>query len=743
LLPKASLLIPKGLGGFFFLKTTKKGGYMHLTAEQVLQYFLPHSGRIYVTEEFLLKFLLFDPKVLKVRKSESRHGKTDNWSFVKTIIGSQECIIFDLLSIPKNTLDKYDFPDLLWIARHFPKNIQLQCLPEGIPATELELRLDIEKGIKEGEKNIGYFYSQEIHHGTTINLARKFGVLLFAIKYIKALNKNHGLRKRLFVVLQSDEFKHLDFPNNASTFYGYILRALRAFEEHEIDGLIKFVKGKYGVPSNALKVNKSVIALIMHYASHVNPISNKDIRIWVNTTLLCFPELNGGKTLGQTTIDQLVTDLKTRIEIKRGGEEFIRKCIAPYMDTIQAENPFDQFQFDEWYVEFSSKDGNKTVPMIMLTLMDTCSRKTIIRRYTKSLDSKFLKSFLHDSIVLSGYRIPAEYVCDFSSVNAAGIIKEVFGYFMTKFPGKFFWTLSSNPNRKAILERYFRTIASYLAPHIGWKGFGITSRGDSQPAKVVKLILNDPKYLDDEKECIRMLENFHDLHNKNGIHLDQPSPNQTFERSPKPNAIRLSNELVAYAFYRKEQRTLLRGIVDIDNRLYENIDLAAALNINHKVTCCLDNSQACKTVYVFKLNSDEFIGEFTLREDPIHSAKINQTEEDKHKLQNTMKKIKELIKKLKSLDSDELQLLLKRMGGVNPGEFVMDLLESQLPSKSTDVSEVTGNKSYKKIELNPFDVSNLSEQKKGMQKAHGKKSKPKQKKFIPTDNMKPAMNENK
>jgi hypothetical protein len=68
----------------------------------------------------------------------------------------------------------------------------------------------------------------------------------------------------------------------------------------------------------------------------------------------------------------------------------------------------------------------------------------------------------------------------------------------------------------------------------------------------------------------------------------------------------------------------------------------------------------------------------------------------------------------------------------------MDLQNSQLPVKSTDVSQVTGNNKDKKVELNPFNVNPKIRK---LEKSGSKRKKPKPKAFKPISNLKRMMHD--
>ncbi len=669
---------------------------------EITKYFVVFCGTLYYTEELFSRYGLSE-KVLKVRRSQYKKGTSKNFAFIRKKIQTESTFIYDPLTIPEQSFAKFNLPTPQEVAKLFSSSIQRKYARLEIP-TDVSynlIKIECENALANADKYLTYFYHINEHHPSIIKYARTYSVLRLVIKY--GGDDDYGIKSRVFDVLQEDQFKCLNIPRNKKTFYGYLSRA------HKSDNLVQFVLGKIGIVSNHFKVNEKVIELICFLSSHVNNITKKRIRIWTNVILIAFPSFNGSKILSDKKVQQVIDENEHRIQSLRQGEAYVRKLIVPYLDVIAAENPFDQFAFDEWYVEFACKNNSKRVRRILLTMMDSCSRKIVHHHKTSVLNKEVIKKFLYETITLCGNRAPAEIVCDFASYNVADEIKHAITYLIKTYKNKFFWSVSSNSNRKTFLERFYKTFGTvYLSPHLGYTGEGIQSkRENAHPAHVVEIYLNNPKYLDDVLELDRMIDTFIGQYCRNGIHKSLSSPNEIFLENKAVNAIQLEDHEPVFMFFTPEKRIMKRGLVRLYDgnmtRYYKSFNPKIIEYTNDEVDC-YPNPSNSKSVFVFKSGTSEFISTYN-QIHSFHGAKINQTEEDKmiyNLLYTEREKMVEAIKKDK-------ETIIKSLNEVTEGfqldEFVEDLEKITLPTLSTKVSDyVPGVKDTEPNPLNPFAI---------------------------------------
>lgn len=391
------------------------------------------------------------------------------------------------------------------------------------------------------------------------------------------------------------------------------------------------------------------------------------------------------------------------------------------MDVIQAQAPFDQFQFDEWYIEFACQKSGKRVRKILLSMMDACAKKNIHKVLVDSMNSDVVSEFLLESIVKCNNRIPAEYVCDFASYNGADCIKHAMMYLAGKFKEKFFWTITSEPNRKAIKERYFYMInKAYLSPVIGHLGDGLmAARNNAHPAKILEIYLNDPKYLDDESEIERIIFSVIDRHDRNGLHAKLSSPNQKFVSIKAVNALQLDWHDLAYMYGEREDRELRRTRVQLflggETRYYRCFDYRAAYDNGTQVTCCYLKNGGFKEVYVFNPKTAQFIGTFK-QYYAFHGAKINQEEEDKIYMMEVLGHAEQMLHNLKKESERTDQSLAEVTGGFPIGDFVQGLTAITLPEPPTNVSDIVGGVKPDKKNLDVFNLKDFKEMKRAERK---------------------------
>jgi hypothetical protein len=332
-----------------------------------------------------------------------------------------------------------------------------------------------------------------------------------------------------------------------------------------------------------------------------------------------------------------------------------------------------------------------------------------------------VKKFLCEAIVKLGFKVPAEFVCDFSSANASDLVSEVFEYLTWLYredPIGFNWTISSNSNRKGILERFFGTFCSvYLSPHLGYLGEGLlATRDSSHPAKVVEIFLNDPSNLDDIEVLKSICRNFLEQFNKNGIDKYVPSPNRRFAEMVKGKFFNVEEHHVAAIFFPKEVRTLSRSQVVIDNEFYQaNCDEEEFVKQTDKEVDCYVDKQNSK-VFLFRQNTRHFLATASRPAKPS-SARANQTQDDRKILNEQYKAVSDTVAKIMARPGKRRDRLIEKMGGQDPTEFIQALVNSLLPEK-LDLSVVTGVRNAPDTKkVNPHDIPL-----KAMEKVHKKKA---------------------
>jgi len=686
--------------------------------EGILQYFRPYAGRVYVREAYLL-LLGFSPKVLAVRKSQFTKGTSKRWAWMKVASGDGFEIIYDYETIPTASQQSNGLPMLGEVLVHFSESVRKRYTRKSLCTVygREEVRLELFSAIASAGNEIDYFFDRNLELSGSSLIAKKYCVVKKLLQFIDDIPAS---RNKLYEIISGSEFENLGFPQSLKSFYRYLDLAKKA------EDLRKFVKDLVHPKSNAQKRNEMVDKLVLIAASHINEVSIKMIRIWVNTILLAFPAINGSKKIEDTTVQTILDDHKALSKIFKLGEDYIRKHIIPFFELINAVNPWDQWQMDEWHIEFKARDRSSTKRLIMFTIMDAASRKVIHVEFCENLDSEVVRKAISEAVIKSSGRFPAEIVSDFSTSNTADIMKDIFDYVKASHP-EFHWTISSNPNRKAILERWFGTLNSmWLSPHFGQTGTGWGEREYSGPAKFVEYLLNRPELLEDIEGLKAMITGIIDQYNSNGTHPDILSPNEFISSHRAVNAIGLPLHEIAFMFGKKFTRGMTNTTVECEvgnknrapmTRKYKSHSPILAKYTEDEVDFYI-NDMALDIAFIFAKDSSTFLGDAHEFE-RFHTAHINKTKKDTEILDGLLGERKAMIKKLMAEKPDAIAALSK-ITGVAIDEFLHQLTKMNRPV-SSDISDVTGDKDGTVTEINPFNPPS----RKGYQKSRGQAKKQK------------------
>jgi transposase InsO family protein len=164
---------------------------------------------------------------------------------------------------------------------------------------------------------------------------------------------------------------------------------------------------------------------------------------------------------------------------ERNGKTAHEKEAGNYAKIIPALHVGDQWQMDGWDIPVYCKKRNEKggweyfVRYTLFVVMDTHSRKIIGFDVAESENTETILTSL-DMAVRNTKTLPKELVADNHSWNKtkeSANLKEV-----TEKLGMV-WTIDSNPRRKAILERAFRTLGDkHFKRYYGYLGQGIKSK---------------------------------------------------------------------------------------------------------------------------------------------------------------------------------------------------------------------------------------------------------------------------
>lgn len=539
----------------------------------------------------------------------------------------------------------------------------------------------------------------------------------------KLLHSKECTIKDLYYILKSDEFTDTSFKiSSMKYFYNFLKRA----ESHK-GRLETFIRhGLIGQPSNRERVNKKVEKLIVYFARHTNKVSARYIRHNVNIILLMTPKINGGKTISIQTVQRVLNQPEVRNLIRLNNSEDVQTLdrLLPYLLLQNAENSCDRFEMDFTKLQIAAKDDKNNITYFVICyVIDTYSKKIISYGIGKSENSVLALKVFEQAVLTIGNRLPAEIVIDKSSAFK-GSFKRIKKY--TESLGMI-WTVSSNPRRKAKLERLISTVQSvFLNPVFGYIGEGIKSkRKKARIGGEAVVILHDPEYVRNKQKLDYLMNQIVSDYNNTEIKENHPSPNTLYRGSKRKNAIRLLHWQPPFMFWAKHTIKVDSSVAIIVHkgikRGYVTYDKELCLRTNGQCIDFFILPSSDKIAYAFEENSSNYLGQYELHH-RVSCAKINQTARDKrlfkahflkrqtlrNNLLDEMKSIDQDIKNdLGSLPDELIHHRTSTKESIHQAEFRKALGIENKSVKSVDVYDVAKRFKSEKVN-NDYDMSMIS-----------------------------------
>lgn len=172
-------------------------------------------------------------------------------------------------------------------------------------------------------------------------------------------------------------------------------------------------------------------------------------------------------------------ELKKQHELhnSRYGADSTNK-ITPYVGIQPAMFADDQYQVDGWDLPYyylgEDRNGNPRLKkLVLVAVKDACTRKIVGFSISRSENRLSLFEALQNAIAETG-AMPFELLTDNHSYNET---KEVDFFVQEARKIGMTWTVDSNPQRKAIVERGFKDIGErFCKDHYGYVGQGIKTK---------------------------------------------------------------------------------------------------------------------------------------------------------------------------------------------------------------------------------------------------------------------------
>lgn len=335
---------------------------------------------------------------------------------------------------------------------------------------------------------------------------------------------------------------------------------------------------------------------------------------------------NGRKEPSLSSIKNWVRELMPVIYADRYGNDAHNYGKLPYASIERATQANLQWQIDGWDLPFYMEGFGR---LTLFWVIDAHSGK-VIGYQTASIEStETILKGLENAVENTGV-LPLEIVSDNHSFNKtaeAGYFKET----LEKMAGTK-WTVSSNPRRKSLVERSFKTFGEqYCKGMPGYIGEGVrTKNPDGRTSQeLMDKYQKAGNWLTEEQIKMIAIKCITEYNNTKGT--DGMTRNERYEANKCEHAIQVDLINRLQLFTRTAKYKVSHGQINIvrEGVKYE-FQLRAALfnqwNDKKVNVRYVDFDE----IYLFDADTDQYITTVP-RKQKIHGALADQTEEDKEK----------------------------------------------------------------------------------------------------------------
>lgn len=265
---------------------------------------------------------------------------------------------------------------------------------------------------------------------------------------------------------------------------------------------------------------------------------------------------------------------KNYINAGRLGKTAYEKEYKPYAKIIPALHRNTQWQVDGWEIPIYSKrqKGDGTWELyfkyVLFAVLDAHSRKYIGFSIGESENTEVILQAVEDAVKNTGV-LPYEIVSDNHSFHKT---KEAEHFKSELEKIGVHWTVDSNPRRKAILERSFRTLGEkHFKHYYGYIGQGVRSKmetGRTQQELLDEYTKNHSRFPNYDQIATITCSAIYDYNEKVKPSLKQ-SPNERYEKSGQPKcfAVDLFKRMVLFG--RKTEQKISKGQITIKRGMHE------------------------------------------------------------------------------------------------------------------------------------------------------------------------------
>lgn len=322
---------------------------------------------------------------------------------------------------------------------------------------------------------------------------------------------------------------------------------------------------------------------------------------------------------------------KYRQKILRNPEAYLSRYGAqeqnkkmPYASMRHAQYAMQQVQMDGWTMPFWFKENGKLCRMVLVYLIDSSSKMIIGIAIGKNEDTVLIVEAIRDAIRNTS-QMPFEIVTDnhaFHKTNEAKNVKLVFDKKGTRF------TVTENPQHKAIIERYNQSLDNLCKEYHGYLGQGIRSKAiDALPSP--EMFDYYAKYVLSENEikgiAVSVVNKYNNAKGKGGL-----SPLQMFQKLAIPHPLQANEFDRAELLTMQTEKLIRRGQINFTRGMekYEyQLPADLYLKYNDK-TVVVRYEDLNEGIYLFDADTSDAITYLQPKE-KISGALVNQTDHDR------------------------------------------------------------------------------------------------------------------
>lgn len=315
-----------------------------------------------------------------------------------------------------------------------------------------------------------------------------------------------------------------------------------------------------------------------------------------------------------------------------------------YAKIIPALYSGDQWQLDGWEVPLFYKKPNGKggfecgCRAVLFAVLDAHSRKIVGFHVGESENTEVILKGLEKAIKNTGH-VPFEIISDnhsFNKTKEAGNLKDELENMGVT------WNVDSNPRRKALLERSFRTLGeNHYKKCFGYTGQGIKSRSKyAVTQQELKDIYLKPANNLTFDQVVAVTVYAIDEYNNSVIKKLKDTPDNLYRKSEMPNAIPVDEFKRISLFVRKSESKVTHGQINIKRggTVYE-YQLPAEYSEKYNNQTVGIRYADFNRIYLYEADTDRPICSICPKFS-IHGAQANQTERDKELLFKNKGRIK-------------------------------------------------------------------------------------------------------